>query len=501
MGKNYSVMTEPVIPVMFSNGCYQEIGIRDVFLQAHEITDLQCQSPLEEYAVFRLLVAITMDILRPERWVDRGNLLEKGRFNPQMVENYICQCEKDGPRFDLFDPVHPFMQTAYEAALDEKASKPVATLSVSLPSGNNHIFLDHRPESIPVMSPAEAFRALITLYVFCTAAAQGYPSGVNNTPPVYTRILGGTLYETLILNMLGTKEHPQIEDGYDAAPWRTETKVIPKEEAASISMMEGLTWMPRRACLLRDDDGLIRKVALQQGRNFRGNELWRDPHVAYYCSKKGEWISQKPQAGRALWRDISTLLADSVNEHYRPPLTVSQAGNIIDGDTANLQMRQIGVITNQASYVGWMEDRLSIPLCLLEDDLLAGIVREDTEETETVQSYLTQSLNNRYSHDKKHSTELAEQARLSFLAEMHDIIFGYSITDVFRFRENPDFESIKNHIIQFHRRMEEAILNTFRTVVQTSGNTAEDLQLQTEAQREVINRFRKYISERENRYE
>lgn len=214
MHKPYSVMIEPVIPVVFSDGRLSEIGIREVFLQAHKIADLQCQSPLEEYAVFRLLVAIAMDMFRPKRWLDRQELLEAGRFDQETVDAYIADCEKDGPRFDLFDPVHPFMQTAYDPEIDEKAIKPVATLSVSLPSGNNHVFLDHRMESVPVMTPAEAFRAMITLYLFCTPGAQEYPSGVNNTPPVYNRILGESLFSTIILNMVSSKEMPQLETNY-----------------------------------------------------------------------------------------------------------------------------------------------------------------------------------------------------------------------------------------------------------------------------------------------
>lgn len=268
-----------------------------------------------------------------------------------------------------------------------------------------------------------------------------------------------------------------------------------------MTIMEGFTWQPRRICLIRDEDGLVRTVALQQGRNFKGNDLWRDPHVSYRLSKKGEWNSIKPHSGRALWRDISTLLPDSGNKSCQPPLVVSIAPNLMDSDSP-LSVRQIGVvIVNHASYESWTEDRLSIPVCLVEDDRLASLIREDAEETEVMQGKLVQCLNNRFSHDKKHSSDLAEQARLAFLAEMHDVLFIFCIPDVYRFRNDVTNEARLQHVRQFHSRLEQALLQTFRSVVQTSGNTARDLQLQVEAQREVIGQFRKLAAEREERYE
>lgn len=497
----YSVMKDPVIPVMLLDGSQAEMGIREIFHRAHEIEDLQCQTPLEQYAVFRLLTAIAMDMFHPERWLDRQALLEEGSFDQSAVDAYISECEKDGSCFELFDPEHPFMQSAYDAGTDEKAIKPVAVLSASLPSGNNHIFLDHRMESVPVMTPSEAFRAMVTLYVFCTAGAQGYPSGVNNTPPVYNVIVGRTLFESIVLNMVSVKEYPEINYGTGTAPWRARTAVTPKKEFAEITLLEGMTWLPRRLCLLRDGDNLIRRVALQQGHNFRGNNLWRDPHVAYRFNKNGEWSSIKPQNGRALWRDVSSLLADSENAHYRPPLTVSRAADVMELSGNPLMIRQVGVITNQASYISWVEDRLSVPEYLLKSDLLSSIIREDTEITESTQGILAQAVNKNFCSDPKRSVvDLAEQARMRFLTEMHDILFGFCIPSLYRFRDDQTPEALKEHIIQFHQRTEDAIRHTFREVIAPSCASARQLQLDVETQREVLNKFRKIKSEREEVY-
>ena len=496
----YSVMSEPVIPVLLNDGQPAKLGIRDVLVHADRILDLQCASPLEQYAVFRLLVAITTDLTRPNRWLDRQALLENRSFSAADVDAYIADCEAEGPRFDLFDAHHPFMQAPFNPVSDEKAIKPVAGLSVSLPSGNNHIFLDHRPEDVPFMTPDEAFRALLTLYVFCTAAAQGYPSGVNNTPPVYSRILGHTLYESLILNMISTREHPGISDGYDKLPWRSDAPIIPKQEFVSIDFLEGLTWQPRRVTLFRDEDGYVRKVALQQGKNFKGNDLWRDPHVAYRLDKKNQWLSIKPQSGRSLWRDLGAMLADTANVSYRPPLTVSRAVDVLDLPSPVVLVHQVGVITNQASYVNWVEERLSVPACLLTDDLLASIIREDIEAAEYAQHLLAQSVTHQYSHDRKQTITLAEQARLAFLHEAHSILFSFCIPNILLLRDSLTPEALQMHFSHFFSALKQALLNVLRDVVQASGSSSRDLLLQAETQRELMNRFAQYVQEREERH-
>ena len=499
--QSYSVMKDPVIPVALLDGSQEEIGIREIFLRAHEIEDIQCQSPLEQYAVFRLLIAIAMDMLHPERWRDRKDLFEQGHFDPNTIDAYIAECEKNGPCFDLFDREYPFMQTVYDTKTDSKMLKPVSVLTPSLPSGNNHIFLDHRMESMPVMTPAEAFRSMLTLYVFCTAGAQGYPSGVNNTPPVYNIIIGRTLFESIVLNMVSVKEYPEIEYGLGTVPWRAKKPVIPKKEFGEITLLEGMTWQPRRLCLLRDTDNLVRQVSLQQGNNFRGNDLWQDPHIAYRRNKTGEWSSIKPQAGRALWRDISALLADSAKAHYHPPLTISRAADILESNETPLIIRQIGVITNQASYVSWVEDQLSIPEYLLVNELLSSIIREDVSLIESIQGILVNAINRQFCSDPKRGTaDIAEQARLRFLAEAHDILFGFCIPDLYQFQQIETTEAINHHLNNFHQKTKDAIQHTFLEVVSAACASARQLQLAVEAQREVINKYRKIKTEREEIY-
>ena len=170
-----------------------------------------------EYSVYRFLIVLLMDMLRPEDDDALDGLLAEGRFDPDMIQEYITECEQEGVRFDLFDPERPFLQTTYRKDWDREP-KSVTVLDYSIPNGNNHIHFDHKRVSA-AYTPGEALRMLLAAQIFCTAAAQGYPSNVNGAPPWFTLIQGQNLFETLVFGMLETD---RIELPLDCPPvlWR-----------------------------------------------------------------------------------------------------------------------------------------------------------------------------------------------------------------------------------------------------------------------------------------
>ena len=498
----YSVMEDPVVAVRYLDGEVREIGLRQALAEAHRIHSILSDSPLERFCVLRLLIAMAMDMHHLTALKDRRTLLKAGSFSEKTIDDYISMCEKDGPRFDLFDERHPFMQSAYQEEVDDKAEKPVAALDVTLPSGNNHVFLDHRMASLHSMSPAEAFRALLVTQLFCTAGAQGYPSGVNNTSPVYDWVSGKNLFETIVLNMISEKEYTAIDYGYGDVPWRDGKAVIPKEEVVTVSLLEAFTWQPRRIHLICGDDGRIRVIHLQQGKNFKGNGAWRDPFVAYRRTQKGEFASVKPQSGRALWRDIGALISDKNSLHCIPPLVVSQAGKVT-GEDGLLQIHQVGLVTSNAAYIEWMEDELSVPAFLFDEeyDILAMLLRGDVMAVETVQSGIARAVQEHLSSDTKHTGSLAEEARMHFLSHMHDVIFGSCIPDLFAMQNDMTQEAQKSHIAKFDDQLKKTVLLTFREIVENSGSTAKELALQSKAKGYAMAVMNKTIKEREEAHE
>ena len=413
----YSVIHDPVIQVRNSCGVIEELGLREIFARAHELEDIVADNPMEKYAVLRLIIAFAMDMLHPEDSYDRQELLSEGKFDMEVFDTYVQECESQGPRFDLFDEEHPFMQSKFTAEEKIAERKSVSELFQAIPSGNNHMFFDHRLENVHIVSSSQAFRAMCSLYVFCTAGAQGYPSGVNNTPPVFVFISGKCLFDTIIMNMLSKAEAGNIEYGCGSVPWRYGAPVEPKKTYPSVNMLEALTWQPRKTVLIPDENGSVVFVCLQQGKNFIGNSLWVDPHVPYRKKKDDTYTTLKPEEGRALWRDVGTLVLDREHRRYRQPTILATLSNIIDDPGRTINISSSGVVSSNAKLVDLSEHSLSLPCFLLEVDYLAELFRDDVEAIESVQQQLYDSVKTGMSR-QKNAASLAAQAQHLFLQLM-----------------------------------------------------------------------------------
>lgn len=360
----FNVLTEPWIPM--SNG--ETLSLLDALEGARALEGVECASPLETVAVDRLMIAFLMDALQLKSRDDRLAPLRQGNFDMAAIRAYASRCEAEGASFDLFDAKRPFMQAAYDPELD-KERKSAAILALGIPSGNNHVFFDHAPEAR--FAPDEALRQMLTAYLFCTAAAQGYSSSVNNTPCVYVLHHGETLLETLTLNMVSQAECGNIAWGKPA--WCESGEVTPKKEFADVSMLQALTWQPRRATLIAGEYRIVSEVYWQQGHNFKGNALWRDPHVPYRMLKNGEYASLKPQPGRAFWRDLGALAASREDRYGRPPLVVANAPE----DRPLYRLSMTGLVTSNASLLDLDAEEMNLPRSVLEDEDRGDMLRED----------------------------------------------------------------------------------------------------------------------------
>lgn len=496
----YSVLTEPVIPVVMPDGENRDIGVREAFINAHNIRDIRGDMPLERYALLRLLIAFAMDMLHPEDSYERRDILEKGCFDAGTFDEYISMCEKDGPRFDLFDERHPFMQSRYDESLDAKAIKPVANLFQTLPTGNNHIFLDHRLESEHEKTPTEAFRGMCCLYLFCTAGAQGYPSGVNNTPPVYTVIRGINLFETIVFNMLSVSEAGNIKYGIGDVLWRNDISVIPKEEVADITLLEALTFMPRRITLKVEEDSVVRNVFLQQGRNFKGNDSWHDPHVPQFRKNDGSFGTVKPELGKDLWRDVGTMLYDETDTRNKQPLVLRCIINLFDYDELPtiLAVRAVGLVTNQAAYTEWYEDELALPAILLCDQEKADVFREDVKDIEFLQNRIQDQISKHVDKPREGSKttehETALQCKRYFLQAAHDFLFGAVMDDILSGSDE------KTHVELFAQGLKDMLSDMIRNVLYSSGSDVNSMRKQLNAESAIWSSYYSIIKEREEAY-
>lgn len=358
MSATFNVLERGWIPVVDSGGHRELLGIREVLALAHELREISDPSPLEEYSAYRFLGLFLMDALHPRKKSSVRTILQAGRFDMEQIEAYIALCQSEGVTFDLFDEERPFLQSRFDEKTDGSA-KPVSVLDCTLPSGNNHTHFIHG--SAEKLSPDRAARLLLTAYWFCTAAAQGYPSGVYGAPPYFGVIKGGNLFETLTSLLIPTDS---IGIPFDKPPvlWRRKEPVVSKAEIGATSWLQGLLFPTRRIHLIPDEDGTVIGVHLCQGENFVNKEAWRDPYVTYR-SNDTSVFPLRPHSGSPLWRNYSDIV-DIPGDHASRMLAVYRA--IHNEQDAHLTL--YGVETSQASYLSVHRHDLTLPIGLSEPE-------------------------------------------------------------------------------------------------------------------------------------
>lgn len=473
---SYSVLQEKWIPM--SDG--RKYSLWECLEHAHELERISCASPLETYAVHRFLCAFVMDALQLSNKRERLSLLQKGRFDMNVFQAYVNLCEQEGVNFDLFDEKRPFMQSGYNQKYD-LATKPVAIVASELPSGNNHIFLEHRLADDHCLPVDVALRSMLSGYVFCTAAAQGYPSSVNNTPCLYVIIHGTTLFETLVLSSISKKEAGNL--AYGKVAWREERDIVPKEEFATIDLLQGMTWQPRRVTLLKGETDCIRRVYFSQGRSFKGNQLWRDPHVPYRLLKDGSYNSIKPQSGRSLWRDLGGLAVSKENRFGRQPQIIAA----LPEEWPLCRVSVTGLITNNATLVDTVHEEMLIPTTILNDEDRGDTLHRDLDFVEAVCRLIGRTLS------EKFPASFCDDLQNNFLADVKGFVFGTYLDKLSQCENDEDFMKLQALV---EEQVLRCLQSMFGHLSLRMGFDAKNIILQSVIQKQILNGYYKLRRER-----
>ena len=107
---SFNLWTERWVPVLFENGDRREVGLRDLLQRAHEMVEIDDPLPTVCYGLYRMLVALVMDIHQFEELDQLADALEKGRFEAENLGTYE---DEFGKLFDLFDEKRPSSLIAY----------------------------------------------------------------------------------------------------------------------------------------------------------------------------------------------------------------------------------------------------------------------------------------------------------------------------------------------------------------------------------------------------
>ncbi|MCK0506039.1 type I-E CRISPR-associated protein Cse1/CasA [Aromatoleum anaerobium] len=374
MTRSFNLLDEPWIPVHFGTGERREIGLIELFKRANDITALTETSPPNLIALHRLLLAITHRALIQTKgnWKDRDRAewYRKG-LPPDALRGYLEQWRD---RFWLFHPEHPFMQVAAlaEAAETRDKTKPWTQITLDSANGNAPVVFDHSVDTIPsAILPAQALRNLLGFLQFTPGGLVKVIRGSDkagalaNTAAVLP--LGQSLNQTLCLAL-----HPSSRASeYDLPAWESTPPMLAALSADSrlaTGPCDRYTRLSRAVLFIRDDDTSgIRHIRFAAGLALADDANAPDPMASYRIGTNGP-VRVSFTEGRAVWRDLSSLMPDSSGKLAIPASVLAWAAALHEAtDTwdAEVPVLVAGLASDQAKLLRWRSERFTLPAPLL----------------------------------------------------------------------------------------------------------------------------------------
>ncbi|PSK81887.1 CRISPR-associated Cse1 family protein [Murinocardiopsis flavida] len=428
---SYLLTREPWIPVRWRDSTAEHppaVGLTDLFLRAHDITDVSLPLPPAAAGLMRLLYVMAAEItglnavhVRND-WLDeRDRKLEDGRFSEDRVHAYFDAASRS---FDLFGGTdnRPFLQDRrlIEECVDSKGN-PVTSgvnkLVWGRAAGNTQMWLSHDTDTHPRAVPAgeAAWHLIAWLYYgpsgMSTPRVVGATSARNTTAgPLRSTIsyhpVGANLFETLILGI------PHLDTPRDQtpAPWDVPLAQDPLgTPEPPTGLTRSLTGRFRHALLLTpapDGRSVTDARITWAWRQPQGDA--RDPYLLYQANKKGEQYARRADADRAIWRDIDALVRKNPgdSDERRP--------DIID---------DLNELYDSASYAA-RADRVRVRAFGFDQDGQARDRQYFTAVTPPVLAYLEErnpELSGRIKQTRKHAEQVGRNLTKALVRAWRDV--------------------------------------------------------------------------------
>lgn len=419
--QEFNLIDQPWIPVLMVDGQTRQVSIREFFEQATEIVDIAAELSTMRFAIFRILFVIMRracdDALEEDPKAGWKDLWQSG-VPLADINDYLDEVRD---RFDLLDPVKPFMQTpGLRTAKGEWRSLDIL---IADSPGVDALYTQTDPNI--TLSYAQAAQWLVHTHAFDYSGiksgavgdprvkgGKGYPMGIGWSGWLgCTMIMGANMWQTLVLNYCADFE---FEDDWEKdLPIWEEAPLTPAtdDKYRPHGQISLITW-PQRRILLRNNGEGIDAVLVSNG----------DP-VAYIDQLNREtmtpWRYSKPQSTKAkrdiympkaldpevaLWRGLSSLLPESadlvkgVNKGDKVPQFIAPGtvrwigrhiGDALPGDfILSLRVCSMAYGSQSASFSDVVTDTLVFPgaLASLENPGLRSIVLTAVSRAETAAS-------------------------------------------------------------------------------------------------------------------
>lgn len=333
----FDLTSEPWLPVQRVDGAEQELSLVEVFAQAELLRGITGDVATQEFALYRLLLAIVHDAIDGPADTDEWQKLWRNGLPVDRITAYLAE-HRD--RFDLLHPATPFFQTP-ELHTSRNEIGSLNKIVADVPDGAG--FFTMRATGVDRLSFAEAARWLVHAHAYDTA---GIKTGVVGDRRVkagkcyagqgctvaWAGNLGGVLVEgnnlreTLLLNLIAFEDAEdaanfRIHPERDAPAWRRPpSRPGPVDELELTTRPAGprdlYTWQSRRIRLHFDSAGVYGAVLTYGDPLDSPNRFRNEPMSAWRRSRPQEkklgrpviYMPRTHEPGRSAWRGLGALV-------------------------------------------------------------------------------------------------------------------------------------------------------------------------------------------------
>lgn len=393
----FNLLDEPWIPVRTHAGEVFDINLSDALLKAGDYAALAETSPPNLIALYRLLLAMLHRALTTQhgKWsdADRARWFREGQ--PEApIRAYLDQWRE---RFWLFHPTDPFMQVAALAREPETAETRFHCSILSINQFFGPEMFDHGIFSSDAREVAAILRDLLGYFQFVPGGffpgkrlkASDKAGALTNSAAVMP--IGTNLSESLLLGM-----HPfEATDNNDLPSWERPAPVIAQLRAPptlATGPNDRYTRLSRAVLLEREgESSSVRQLRFAAGVALEDDPNAPDPMVCYRINQEGKAIRVSFGEGRAIWRDLPSLVPDPGHSHDIPAAILGWAANLynaLDQWDVPVQILTAGLASDQAKLLRWRAERIEMPQALLTQPDAAGFLRVQVRLAEEVHAGL-----------------------------------------------------------------------------------------------------------------
>jgi hypothetical protein len=327
---SYNLLDEQWIPVLYSDGRFERVGIVRALREAGTIRQIAASNPMDRVALLRFLLAVLLWCKPDLSDADRAGL-NGGNGIP---EEWLKKLQDNRAAFNLLGDGERFNQ---DPTVKSQGTRPIADLLVEFPGADSVNHMRHVLHGSYGFCPACCALGILRLSVWAPANRY-YPASVNPGSAAYAITEGRNLLLTLVANLPKATTHARN------APWLSNT---PPDSPGAVDY---LAWRPRRLWLNEEGSDncaycgrpgpLIKRVCIAKGwptpsttgQQFSKQVLTEfqklNPEYKQKATDRRKWADKVVKVAPVIRRCRMSLLAQMDSKREQAPPDESDAAKI-----------------------------------------------------------------------------------------------------------------------------------------------------------------------------